>query len=228
MSTIFGIFVTYLILTIRLRVADALFGRRSWKSKFILLGIGSGIAVFLYFLPVLLTMTWITISWFELHPSIVRGTILWYTILACYEEISKSLWAGISYLSEHLTKSDLILYSIIIALWFAFGENIIYLIIKAQWISESTSLAVSRWLTGFLGHTLFSGTIAYIWSKWAGKNIFSSSLIWVVALSVGVALHVCYNLLLHYWLVLWYMLYIAWGYLLLSYLFYSSDRVYLN
>lgn len=222
------ILLTYLILTIRLRVAETLFGRKSWKSKLTLLSIGSGIAVFLFFLPRLLERVWISISWFEFHPSLLRWTILWYTILACYEEISKLLWAGVSYLTEHLTRNDLILYSIVIALWFAFGESVIYIITKAQWISESTTLAVSRWLTWFLGHAMFSGTIAYIWSKRVGGNILWSLLIWIIALSVGISLHVWYNLLLHYWFVLWYMLYIVWGYLLLSYLFYSSDRVYLD
>lgn len=224
MSIIIWILISYIILTIWLRVADSLFGVASRRQKLLLLWAWMVIALFLFSLPYLLSVWWVQIDWFGFHSSAVIWTILGYLVLATNEEVLKFCWSYISYISEHLTRNDLILYAILIALGFAFWENIIYTIRDASGISESAALSVSRGLTWYLGHAIFTGTIGYITAKASSRKR-----LWIiVALIWGIVLHVIFNLFLHYGLVLGFLLYIIAGYLLLSYLFYSSDRVYLD
>ena len=216
-----------------MRVADSLFGIASTKQKLTLFLIGIWSAVFLFFLPKLLGVFDITIDRFGLHEWAIAWTVLGYLLLATNEEILKILWGYLSYIREHLTRNDLILYSILVAVWFAFGENIIYLMRDAWWAQWWTSLSIGRWLTGFLVHAIFSGSIAYMYMKLSSNKTFENNKIrsfflFLFSFFLGLVLHLSYNLLLHYGIILGYLLYIIWGYLLLSYLFYRSDRVYLS
>lgn len=219
--------LTYLILTIRLRVVDTLFGTAPARSKLLLLGSGVIVALLLFSIPKVASLIGIQgVSLFDSQT--LLSIVWWYLILAGAEEIGKFGAGWISYIREHLSSNDLILYSITIALGFAFAENLIYLIIQTQSAAEATSLALSRWLTWFLWHAIFTGSIWYIASQYSGSNTWKNISRYILALIAGIGLHLIYNLFLHYGIVGWFLLYIILWYALLSFLFYKSDRVYLD
>ena len=216
--------LTYLILTIRLRVVDTLFGTAPARSKLLLLALGGLVAILMFGIPKIASLVWI--QGISLFGSQTILAVIWaYLVLAAAEEIGKFGAGWISYIREHLSPNDLILYGITIALGFAFAENIIYLIVQTQGIWDATSLALSRWFTWFLGHAIFTGTIAYIATQATSRT---QSYRYIVALIAGIGLHLIYNLFLHYGMVGWFLLYIILWYWLLSFLFYQSDRVYLD
>ncbi len=217
--------ITRIIFSLRLWVAETLFGNQESSTKILLFIWWIMIALRLLLFPTLLSSIWIQTDFFWLHTSVVVASIIWYTILAAHEEILKFLWSYLLYLRKHLVTNDLILYSIFIALGFSFGENIIYLIRETQTISDASNLAISRWLTWFLWHALFTGTIWYVASRWTWKKQVLSIIAW---LCLGILLHTAYNLTLHYGFFIWFVVYIMLGYLFLTYLFFSSDRVYLD
>jgi len=219
------ILITRILFSVRLWVAEALFGKQASSTKILLFMWGILIALRLLLFPAFLSYFDIETDFFGLHTSVVVASVIGYIILAAHEEILKFAGGYIWYLRQHLTSNDLILYSIFIALGFGFGENIIYIIRETQTIWESSSLALTRWFTSFLWHALFTGTIGYIASRLTGKkqviSIIAGLIIWIL-------LHAWYNIVLHYGLIIWFLIYIWWWYLFLTYLFYSSDRVYLK
>ena len=222
MQLLFSFLITYLIFSIWLWVAEALFGSQHNRTKIVLFAAGVLIAIWLLLFPSLLDYLGVSSNVFGVSNSPLIATIIGYTILASHEEILKFSWSMFSYIRQHLTKNDLILYSIFIALGFAFAENIIYVIREAE--GASVWLAISRGLTWFLGHAIFTWVIWFIATKLSGKKQILS-IIWGII--VWVFLHTCYNLMLHYGIILGFLLFILWGYVLLTYLFYSSDRIYL-
>ncbi len=226
MSIIIWIIITRILFSVRLRVAETLFGKQESSTKILLVIGGIGIAIGLLALPGIAERFGIPLDYFGFGQTwMTAGILIWYTLLAAQEEILKFAGSFIRYLRQHLTRNDLILYSIFIALGFGFGENIIYLVRETQGISEAANLAVTRWFTSFMGHALFTGIIWWVASRLTGfKQIFG--IIWWII--IGIILHAGYNLSLHYGLILGFTAYILGWYLLLSYLFWSSDRVYLD
>lgn len=158
--------------------------------------------------------------------------IMYYILVAASEEGLKYLSGFWLFKQQWFSSSDLIIYSILVSLWFAFLENIIYMIqytssiqsIGSQ-LTTGTGILISRWLIWFLVHMLFTGTIAfgtlqYIQKKWRYRL--------PIAFIGGILLHVIYNTMLYYNITLVVPLYMILWYFFLSWILYKSDGLYLK
>lgn len=175
------------------------------------------------------------IGWwyFFLREMSITPIIIYYLIVATSEEWIKYLSSLHIYKKSSFTKSDLILFSLLVALGFAFFENIIYMLQDIQSIHSFlqqiiwwTKILISRGLVGFLIHMLFTGVIAAI-SLYAIQKKQHMGILFI-ALLTGIILHMWYNILLHYDISISIIFYIIAGYFLLSRLFWKSDSIYLE
>ncbi len=149
--------------------------------------------------------------------------ILYYLIVSGSEELLK-YFSGSLLAQNTQLKSDIILRSIIIALWFSFIENIFYAL--PHWDSFLWWLATitNRWAVSFLMHSIFTWTIAYVALQPIWKKIY-----WLtVACILWVMLHFLYNIsaISGSWRIMIWL--ILWGYIILSYLLYTSDSLYIT
>lgn len=176
----------------------------------------------------------ILLAWwyFILWATSIAPVIIYYLLVAASEEWLKRLSSLTLFRSYSFTKSDLILFALLVSLWFAFLENIIYMINYTQDISSIwsqltwwTKVLISRWLVWFLVHMLFTWVIAYfsLYSIQAKKSYRLLG-----ALIVGIGLHMSYNVLLYYNITVIIGLYLLLWYFGLSWLFYKSDGIYLQ
>lgn len=156
----------------------------------------------------------------------ILNILLYYLFVAYGEEFIKSqLWFLITDKVWEI-KSDLLLYHILVAIWFAFWENIVYL----MWaISFSTFITVLswwlwivllRWVLWFWAHTFYS-SIIWMW------NILWSFmiLIWIL---MAMLIHSWYDLSLYYDYKIIIPLFIVIMYIWVSYIFYKIDRIYVE
>ena len=156
----------------------------------------------------------------------ILNILLYYLFVAYGEEFIKSqLWFLITDKVWEI-KSDLLLYHILVAIWFAFWENIVYL----MWaISFSTFITVLswwlwivllRWVLWFWAHTFYS-SIIWMW------NILWSFmvLLWIL---IAMLIHSWYDLSLYYDYKIIIPLFIVIMYIWVSYIFYKIDRIYVE
>lgn len=167
----------------------------------------------------------------------IAPIILYYVLVAASEEGLKYLSSIHLFRKHALSKSDLILYSLLTAIGFAFFENIVYIAnfipLQDGLISRllgSTSLGIKRWLVWFMVHMLFTWSIAwvvYLSTQYTQATI--KRIGWyMLALVSGIWLHLLYNLFAYYQSTLGVLLFIMWGYILISRLFWKSDRLYID
>ena len=174
----------------------------------------------------------LSIAYIGLWYISIAPIIIYYLFVSASEEWLKYLSSFWLFKKQWFSSSDLVIYSILVSLWFAFLENIIYMIqytasiqnIQTQ-LTSGSGILISRWLIWFLVHMLFTGTIAfwtvqYIQRKWIYR--LPLALIW------GIVLHVIYNTMLHYGITIIVPIYIIMGYFFLSWILYRSDGMYLN
>ncbi len=159
----------------------------------------------------------------------ISEQIRYYIFVALSEEFVKFMfWLSIFY-KYKIINNDIIIFSIISALWFSFIENIVYLIYFLQdwntnYILGILWLLITRWILGFLVHSIFTGNI-WLWHliwfiKWF-LLIFGS-----LGIIIGISLHSGYNILIYHWFWQASIFMIIFGYLWLSWLLYNSDRLY--
>ncbi len=163
---------------------------------------------------------------------IVETAILYYIFVAFWEEFMKYLIWVSYYEKWKISKNDLILYWILSAVWFAFVENIVYMIgiISGEELIPAlvgwASLLLVRWLVWFIAHIVFTGNISYMVQKWLNKNMLMVySIIWII---IWTNIHFIYDVMLlkNYWIVVP-LLIIIW-YIWISYIFYNSDSIYIK
>lgn len=170
------------------------------------------------------------ILWYFFTKFITNKIFLYYIYVWLWEEYSKFLLATILFIKFWKIKNDILLFSILTAMWFSFTENFVYLL---WWISNETLLKIllwwltillTRWLIGFLVHIIFTGNIWYFNMLWRIKNkVLYYIPLWILIWTTlhylyDVGLTLWYNILLPIVLIIWYI----W----ISYLFYNSDRIY--
>lgn len=150
---------------------------------------------------------------------------LYYIFVAWWEELLK-FFSSKSFTWSSLLKNDIILWSILLALGFWFMENIFYTLSYLDEGIQAFSVLITRWATGYLMHWVFTWTIALIsWKYTKNKTIERTTILWVL---IWIWIHVSYNIILYYKIIRLFMLIILGAYILLSYLMYSSDSVYLR
>lgn len=191
------------------------FPNKLWLKEFILL---------------IILLWW---GYFLLNTWHILPMIIYYFIVASSEEGLKYLSSTQLYKKQHFMASDLILYALLVALGFAFFENIVYMLQSAniassltQQLANGTWILLSRGLIGFLVHMLFTGSIAALSISAIQK--WNRILILFGALFIGILLHMSYNILLHYhvtWIIIFYL--IAW-YFFLTRIFRKNKGIYIE
>ena len=166
----------------------------------------------------------------------ISATILYYLVLAYSEEFLK-IWATENEVSKtEFYSSDLLFFSIFIALWFSIIENIFYL--WSEIFSSSQDwvwgLVFGRWIFTSLLHFIATGMIALILYRLYQQQYLKNLSIWqkiwriVMAILIWVLIHRWYNLSVQHMNLLIYIILVFGGYFLLTYLLFLSDSLYLQ
>ena len=164
----------------------------------------------------------------------ISATVLYYLVLAYSEEFLK-IWATENEVSKtEFYSSDLLFFSIFIALWFSIIENLFYLwseILSSnpEWI---WGMVFWRWIFTSLLHFIATWLIALIlyklYQQQSMKNLKIWQKIWriIVAILIWVLIHRWYNLSVQNMNLLIYIILVFGGYFLLTYLLFLSDSLY--
>ena len=164
----------------------------------------------------------------------ISATILYYLVLAYSEEFLK-IWATENEVSKtDFYSSDLLYFSIFIALGFSIIENLLYLWSEIfssnpEWI---WGIVFGRWIFTSLLHFIATGLIALILYKLYQQPSLKDLNIWqkiwriIVAILIWVLIHRWYNLSVQHMNLLIYIILVFGGYFLLTYLLFLSDSLY--
>ena len=186
-----------------------------------------------------LFLTWMLLFamvWFFGLKVWISATMLYYFVLAYSEEFLK-IWATENEVSKtNFYSSDLLFFSIFIALGFSIIENLFYL--WSEILSSNPEwvwwLVFGRWIFTSLLHFIATGLIALLLYKfYQQQNLKSLNVrqkIWriAVAILVWVLIHRWYNLSIQHANLLIYIILVFWWYFLLTYLLFLSDSLYIK
>ena len=183
-----------------------------------------------------LFLVWILlffIVWFFWLKVWISATVLYYLILAYAEEFLK-IWATENEtIKTEFYSSDLLFFSIFIALWFSIIENLFYLwselfsgdswirgLVFWRWIFTSLLHFIATWLIALLLYKLYQ--------QQSLKDLSNWQKIWriVVAILIGVLIHRWYNLSVQKMNLLIYIVLVFGWYFLLTYLLFLTDSLY--
>ena len=159
----------------------------------------------------------------ELNKMLV---ILYYLFVAYWEEFIKNQLAFIINNKTWQLESDLLLYHILVAIGFAFWENIVYLTWSIGFWSFFTVLfaglgiVLLRWILWFWAHTFYS-SLVWMW------NILWFTTIFIFIL-MSMLVHYGYDLALYFNYTFVIPLFIILVYIWVSYVFYKVDRLYIE
>jgi hypothetical protein len=151
---------------------------------------------------------------------------LFYLFVVYWEEFIKSQLAFSLNSKVWQLESDILLYHILVAVWFAFWENIVYLtnsITTSDFLSTmlwGIGIVIMRWLLGFWAHTFYS-SIIWMW------NIIWKIMI-ILWIFIAMLVHYFYNLGLYFDYKLLIPFFIIIVYIWISYIFYKIDRIYIS
>ena len=166
----------------------------------------------------------------------ISATVLYYLILAYSEELLK-IWATENEVSKtDFYSSDLLFFSIFIALGFSIIENLFYLgneifSSNPEWI---WGMVFGRWIFTSLLHFIATWLIALLMYKLYQQQYLKDLSIWqkiwriVVAILIWVLIHRWYNLSVQHMNLFIYIILVLGGYFLLTYLLFLSDSLYLQ
>ena len=166
----------------------------------------------------------------------ISATVLYYLILAYSEELLK-IWATENEVSKtDFYSSDLLFFSIFIALGFSIIENLFYLgneifSSNPEWI---WGMVFGRWIFTSLLHFIATGLIALLMYKLYQQQYLKDLNIWqkvwriAVAILIWVLIHRWYNLSVQHMNLFIYIILVFGGYFLLTYLLFLSDSLYLQ
>ena len=166
----------------------------------------------------------------------ISATVIYYLVLAYSEEFLK-IWATENEVSKtEFYSSDLLFFSIFIALWFSIIENFFYIWSEilsndSEWI---WGLVFGRWIFTSLLHFIATGLIALVLYKLYQQQSLKDLNLWqkiwriVVAILIWVLIHRWYNLSVQHMNLFIYIILVFGGYFLLTYLLFLSDSLYKN
>lgn len=174
------------------------------------------------------------LAWFTGNLIVWSTMILYYLFVALWEEFMKYLlWINF-YEKFKISENDILVFTIISALWFAFVENIVYMIwwTRSDWLLIAlvwwVTILISRWLIWFLVHTVFTGNIWLFTAKWLNWNILNITKFVSVWTILWIWLHYFYNVMLYKEIKIILLAFLIIWYFWISYLFYKADRIYVN
>ena len=166
----------------------------------------------------------------------ISATILYYLVLAYSEEFLK-IWATENEVSKtDFYSSDLLFFSIFIALGFSIIENLFYLgseifSSNPEWI---WGMVFGRGIFTSLLHFIATWLIALVLYKLYQQQYLKNLNIWqkiwriIVAIMIWVLIHRAYNLSVQHMNLFIYIILVFGGYFLLTYLLFLSDSLYLQ
>ena len=166
----------------------------------------------------------------------ISATVLYYFVLAYSEEFLK-IWATENEVSRtDFYSSDLLFFSIFIALWFSIIENLFYIWSEIfssdlEWI---WGMVFGRGIFTSLLHFIATGLIALLMYKLYQQQYLKNLSIWqkirriIVAILIWVLIHWWYNLSVQHMNLIIYIILVFGGYFFLTYLLFLSDSLYLQ
>jgi len=166
----------------------------------------------------------------------ISATVIYYLVLAYSEEFLK-IWATENEVSKtDFYSSDLLFFSIFIALGFSIIENLFYLgseifSSNSEWIR---GMVFGRGIFTSLLHFIATWLIALILYKLYQQQYLKNLNIWqkiwriMVAILIWVLIHRWYNLSVQHMNLFIYVILVFGGYFLLTYLLFLSDSLYLQ
>lgn len=166
----------------------------------------------------------------------ISATVLYYFVLAYSEEFLK-IWATENEVSKtDFYSSDLLFFSIFIALGFSIIENLFY--VWNEIFSSSQEwiwwMVFGRGIFTSLLHFIATGLIALLMYKLYQQKYLKNLKIWqkiwriVIAILIWVLIHRWYNLSVQHMNLFIYIILVFGGYFLLTYLLFLSDSLYLQ
>lgn len=182
----------------------------------------------------LVRMIMFAVVWFFGISVWISATVLYYFILAYSEELLK-IWATENEVSKiWFYSSNLLFFSIFIALWFSIIENLFYLWSEIfstsdQWIWW---LVFWRWIFTSLLHFIATGLIALLLYKLYQQphlenlRIRQKTYRIAIALLIWVLIHRWYNLSVEHMNLLIYIILVFGWYFMLTYLLFLTDSLY--
>ena len=182
----------------------------------------------------LIWMILFAVVWFFGIKTWISATVIYYLVLAYSEEFLK-IWATENEVSKtEFYSSDLLFFSIFIALWFSIIENFFY--IWSEIISNDSEwiwgLVFGRWIFTSLLHFIATWLIALVLYKLYQQQSLKDLNIWqkiwriVVAILIWVLIHRWYNLSVQHMNLFIYIILVFGGYFLLTYLLFLTDSLY--
>lgn len=174
---------------------------------------------------------WVITMLHYITSHILALTFLYFFLVSSLEEFWKITGSWSIEWSSSLFQRSTILYAILVGLWFAFMENILYLLSLREEFGIYSLLwfTISRWAVSFIVHVVFTWSIAYIFSRFSNsQSRFIRAWWYVLWFFVWLMLHFWRNLLVNYWITRWIILSVLCSYIIISYLFFSSDRLYIQ
>ncbi len=162
---------------------------------------------------------------------VTLGIIIWrekstlyFIFIASSEEFMKFFFGYTIRDHTKTTNSDIIAYAVLAGLWFWFFENFVYIISNQTTIVSGISLSLARGMTSFFLHAIFTGVI---WRS-ALQAIETKNIMKLIPwISLWIVLHRGYNMTLTNGRTFLLILYILGSYIVLSYLFYQTERLYI-
>ena len=184
----------------------------------------------------LIWMILFAIVWFFGIQTWISATVIYYLVLAYSEEFLK-IWATENEVSKtEFYSSDLLFFSIFIALWFSIIENFFY--IGSEILSNNSEwiwgLVFGRWIFTSLLHFIATWLIALVLYKLYQQQSLKDLNIWqkirriIIAILIWVLIHWWYNLSVQHMNLLIYIVLVFGGYFLLTYLLFLTDSLYKN
>ncbi len=156
----------------------------------------------------------------------IQSIVFYYLFVAYGEEFIKSQIAFCINNKIWNIESDLLLHHVLVAIWFAFWENIVYL---TWWISGTTFLTVLAW---------WIWIVIMRWVLWFGAHTFYSSIVWMwnivwsfmifVWILLAMLVHYSYDMSLYFDYKIVIPIFIVVMYAWISYIFYKLDRIYID
>ena len=163
----------------------------------------------------------------------ISATVLYYFVLAYSEELLKIGATENKVNKTWFYSSDILFYSIFIALWFSIIENLFYLWNTIfSWWEWIWWMVFWRWIFTSLLHFIATWLIALLLFKLYQQQQFDWLKIWqkiiriIIALLIWVMIHWWYNLSVQNMNLLIYIILVFWGYFLLTYLLFLTDPLY--
>jgi len=153
--------------------------------------------------------------------------IIAYVLISVYAEEYMKIHASSALVNtKQYIGRDLIFFALIMGLWFSFIEHIAYLVHHLYTGGENLrGMHIARWILTTSIHMVASGIIAYMTLRWYStkKQTIQWTIWWIIG---AIAIHMAYNLSIHFGYTLATVCIAIISYYILSFLLYQTNIIY--